>query len=397
MRRALRESESGGACGEMPADGAHGAAGAGKGCGLGCRFLGQLQANVALFHDARRGEQADAAGDKNRLGVAVAEGLELAQPAGQHGSDAVQRQLGMNAQKMLRLAGGQMLFGVEAQAALQLGQAVGGQGKADGEGVAAEAGEEIGAALEGVEKLEAVDGAAGAVGHAVFNADDDGGLGGALDDARGENADDAAVPALAVDHQQAVGGQFRVRRRAGPRWRSARRLRSSRRSRLSRSSLAASSAARAAIAGGKELDDLGGHIHASGGVDARRQAEGDVEAGELPWRQGRGPRRQRARADRRRRDGAVRSDPSAAMTRFSPAAEQRQRWWRWRPSSESWAEFFRGCGPGRAAPAAACASFMRDRRAAEEFFRIAAARLIGIQNGQRVGNGIARPPADDGR
>ena len=109
---------------------------------------------MAILHDARRGEQARAAGDKDRLGVAVAEGFELAQPSGQHGRDAVERQLGVNAQKALGLARGEMLFGVEAQAALELRQRCGGQGKADGEGVAAEAREEIGAAFDGVEQLE---------------------------------------------------------------------------------------------------------------------------------------------------------------------------------------------------------------------------------------------------
>ena len=99
--------------------------------------------------------------------------------------------------------------GVEAQAALEVGQLFCGQRKADGEGVAAEAREEIGAGLDGGEEREAVDGAAGAVGHAVFHADHDGGLGGALDDARGENADDAAMPAVAVDDEQAVGDEVR--------------------------------------------------------------------------------------------------------------------------------------------------------------------------------------------
>jgi hypothetical protein len=138
-------------------------------------------------------------------------------------------------------------FGVEAQAALELGQRVGGQGKADGEGVAAEAREEIGAAFDGVEQLKAVDGAAGAVRHAVFDADHDGRLGGALDDARGENADDAAMPAVAVDDQQAVGGEFGVGGQAGFDGVSAA-ASVSRRSRFRRSSLAASSAARASRA-----------------------------------------------------------------------------------------------------------------------------------------------------
>ena len=168
-------------------------------------LLGKLKADVAFFHDARGGDQAHAASDEDGFGVAVAERLELAQPSGEHGRDAVQRQFGVNAEKTLGLARGQVFVGVEAQAALELGQRGGGQGKADGEGVAAEAGEEIGAALDGVEQVEAVDGAARAVGDAVFNADDDGGLGGALDDARGEDADDAAMPAFAIDDQQAVG------------------------------------------------------------------------------------------------------------------------------------------------------------------------------------------------
>ncbi len=36
------------------------------------------------------------------------------------------------------------------------------------------------------------------------------------------------------------------------------------------------------IAGAEQLDDLGGNVHASGGVDAGSKPEGDVEAGEGP-------------------------------------------------------------------------------------------------------------------
>ncbi len=35
------------------------------------------------------------------------------------------------------------------------------------------------------------------------------------------------------------------------------------------------------VARGEKLDDVGGDVHAAGGVDARRKAEGDIEAGEL--------------------------------------------------------------------------------------------------------------------
>ena len=55
----------------------------------------------------------------------------------------------------------------------------------------------------------------------------------------------------------------------------------SRRSRFSRSSLCGQLRGAMRVARGEKLDDFGGDIHAAGGVDARRQAEGDVEAGEL--------------------------------------------------------------------------------------------------------------------
>ena len=151
----LREAKRGSAGSHVPADCAQRAAGAGPGRGLN-RILRQFQPQVTLFHDARRAQQANAAGDKDRLGVAVAEWLQLAQPANQNIGDAVQGQLGVNVQQLLRLAGGQMLLGVEAQALLQLRQGFGGQGKTHGEGVTAEAREEIGAAFDGVEQLEAV-------------------------------------------------------------------------------------------------------------------------------------------------------------------------------------------------------------------------------------------------
>ncbi len=51
------------------------------------------------------------------------------------------------------------------------------------------------------------DGAAGAVRLAVFMGDDEGRAVGALHDARGENADDTAMPSVAVEHKAAGGGE----------------------------------------------------------------------------------------------------------------------------------------------------------------------------------------------
>ena len=181
----MLEAELHGALGEVPADGADGADGrggsgqrmkrggagpddAGRDACSGQGVLREFQAEVLRLHDARRGEQARGASDEDGLGVAVAEGLELAQPSGENGRDAVERKLGVNAQETLGLARGEVHVGVVAQAALEVGKFFGGKREADGEGVAAEASEEVGAGLDGSEEREAIDGAAGAVGDAFL-------------------------------------------------------------------------------------------------------------------------------------------------------------------------------------------------------------------------------------
>ena len=106
---ALGQPQFRGAEGHVPAHGADRSAGAeshlrGAGWVASGQGLGQVQADVAVFHEAERGQQARVARDKDGLGVAVAQRLQLAQPAGQHGRDAVQRQLGVDAQQALGLA-----------------------------------------------------------------------------------------------------------------------------------------------------------------------------------------------------------------------------------------------------------------------------------------------------
>ena len=70
---------------------------------------------MTRLHDARRFEEARVAGEEERLGIAVAERLELFEPSGEHRRDAVERQLRVNAQQALGLARGQVLLGVDAQ------------------------------------------------------------------------------------------------------------------------------------------------------------------------------------------------------------------------------------------------------------------------------------------
>ena len=109
---------------------------------------------------------------------------------------------------------GEALCGTFGEAALEFRKRCGRQSKSDCEGVAAEAREEIGAGFDRVEQLESIDRAARAVRDAVFNADHERRLGGAFHDARSEDADDSAMPAVAIDDEQARCGKFGIGREA---------------------------------------------------------------------------------------------------------------------------------------------------------------------------------------
>ena len=262
--------------------------------------------------------------------------------------------------------------------------------------MAAEAGEEIGAALEGVEQLESVDGAAGAVGHAVFDADHDGRLGGALDDARGEDADDAAMPAVAIDHQQPVGGEFGVGGEAAfdggerggfgvaalavePLELGGQFLRRGPQSRVVKSSMTseATSMRPAALMRGarrkatsKPVSCFGGGIERGGGKQrAQARAHGLAQL-----------------AQAQRGDDAI---LAAQRHGIGNGGDGRH--------LEKAGQSFLAGADGVAALQHRLRQLERDGRAAERFFRVGAAGLIGIENGERVRERRRRPRAGDGR
>ena len=136
---------------------------------------------------------------------------------------------------------------------------------------------------EGVEQMEAGDGAAGAVSFFRVGGEDEGGTAGAVDDARGEDAEDAAMPLRVIEDEaprRDVGrrGVRRVRSWSSMASRAAASV-ARRRSLLRSSSLVARARARDRVAGKKELDDIGGDIHAACGVDAGCDAKADLRSG----------------------------------------------------------------------------------------------------------------------
>ena len=115
---------------------------------------------MAVFHNARRRDEASIGGEKYGLGVGVTEWFKLAQPSGQHRGDLVKRQFGVDAQFAFGFAPGEALGRTLGEAPLEFGQGFGGECEANGKGVAAKASEEIGAGFDRGEQWKAIDRAA---------------------------------------------------------------------------------------------------------------------------------------------------------------------------------------------------------------------------------------------
>src|SRR6266568_8220712 len=243
------------------------------------RLLGHLEPKMALFHHARCGYEACIPSDKDRLRVAVAQRFQFAQPSCKHRRDAVQRKLSMNAQKTFGLSAGKTLFSTKAQASLQFWDCRCRQCKSHRKSVASKSRKKIGAGLNRIEQLKSVDGSARAVRHTILDADHNCGLGGALYHPRGENANNASMPSIAIDHQQSRSEQFWIG--CQPRFN---------RTECESFSVAALTIeplqlggqflCAAVVARAKELDDVRGDIHSSCRVDSGCEPECNVEAGQ---------------------------------------------------------------------------------------------------------------------
>ena len=109
--RSIGESQFGGSCGHVPA---HSASGSGSG-------VRELETQMAFLHGARRGDEARVSRHEDRLGISVSQGLELAQPAGEDGSDLVEGQFGVDVEVAFRFSLGKAFGSAFSEAALELG------------------------------------------------------------------------------------------------------------------------------------------------------------------------------------------------------------------------------------------------------------------------------------
>ena len=246
--------------------------------------------------------------------------------------------------------------------------------------VAAEAVQHRRARLERRQDVEARDAAARAVGLAVLDRQHDRRPVVGVDQLRGDDADDAAVPALAGDDQHrlradvgigvddlagrgddvllllAAAGVLGVELLG-------------QRLRLGRQRLVVGQQqARRQIGGG----------HAAGGVDPRRDHERDVIG--VDGLAGRARRRRAARAVRRLCGPRVSSSsPSLAMTRFSPTSGTTS-------ASVPMAAILTNAGSQASRPAfwqSACTSFERDADAGQVLVGIPAVGALGVDHRQR--------------
>ena len=153
--------------------------------------------------------------------------------------------------------------------------------------------------------------------------------------------------------------------------------------------MVASSAARCGVAGGEELDDFRGDVHAAGGVDARGEAEGYVEASDLfgGGVEG-GGGEEGAESD---------AGGTAQLTQAEGGDDAVLALERNGVGDGGDGGHFEEAGQGFFAGASGVAAFEdglreleRDGCAAEGFLRIGAAGLVGIEDGERDGYRVVR-------
>uniref|UniRef100_E6QIG2 Uncharacterized protein n=1 Tax=mine drainage metagenome TaxID=410659 RepID=E6QIG2_9ZZZZ len=346
-----------------------------------------LQPNVFFLHHADRGRQAHALRQQDRLGVAVSERFEFFHPSGEYWCDAFEGEFAVDAKRVLGDAPGQFYVGECLDASLHFIQVFRGHGESYGESVSAKAGEKIGAGFDGLEQRETVDGAPRAVGDAVLDAEDECWFGRAFNDARGEDADDAAVPAVASEDEDFFVLQRGVRGEPC--------VNGLKRGSFGGAALGvelfkflSEGCGARLVACGEEFDNLGSNVHAPGGVDARAEAEAEVEAGELTGlgierggseeRFQANARRAMQFADSERGQDAIFAEQRHGV-RYGGDGDHLEKGWKDFCSRAVWI-----------APLQQRLSELEgDSRAAQGFLRVSAFGLVGIEDGQRVRNGIA--------
>ena len=201
--------------GQAEADGIHGGA---RGGGVGFH---EAELEVALAHDAGavgRGQQARRG--KHGVGIAGAEGLELAQLGKKGVGDAAQGQGGGHVHGAHEVLGGERIGHHLLELLLESGHVLHLQGEAGGGAVAPKLVEQRGAGLQGLVHIEAGHRAGRAGGLAVALREDDGGAVVLVEAARGHDAEHALVPVGLVEHGgagvlQALGARNHVQRLLG--------------------------------------------------------------------------------------------------------------------------------------------------------------------------------------
>ena len=192
----------------------------------------------------------------------------------QFGRDLIERQLAVKLELGFEIGRRQVGTGIGIEMLAQPLHISGGHAEADGVGMASETREKLAAGFEGIKQVESRDGAAGTECLFAFTRNNECRARVTLDDARCRNADDAAMPAVAIDHhavrlaQRGLTGEPLLNA-------------------LDDVPLlvlsvgielieASGNFARAfQIFHAEQIDHIARHVHAAGGIQSRRDAEGD--------------------------------------------------------------------------------------------------------------------------
>ncbi len=155
-----------------------------------------VQAEVALFQDVRAADHLDVARLEDRPRVGETERRHRLHPGHDLADQLVQRQDGVEAQSGHQVVRLQALVGQAGHPGPEGGQPAAVQRQPGGLPVSAVAAEQVGAALERPQHVEGRDAAARALDLVAVDRQHDGRLVEVVDELGGDDADDAAMPAL---------------------------------------------------------------------------------------------------------------------------------------------------------------------------------------------------------
>ena len=345
--------------------------------------LPDAKAHVLLFHPHRFSSDLDASRYKHRARISRSKGIERERFECRTVRNLIQIDFGVHKQRGHKIGRSQASRGVSVQLSPELVHVAGWHRDTGGVKMAAEFHEQLGHLFERIEQMKGRDAAAGALRNTVFGgvSQDERGPMKSLYQPRRHNAEHAAVPGVAGEYQRGVvfghrdALTFLQYRFHNLGFRAAA-------VRIECIELLCERAGPVRIRRDKQLDHIRRGRHAAGRIDTRRDLKSNLPRRRRAALAQTGDLQQRAQSFVLHHAQSIQSmlDDDAILTRQRHDVRHRPDGHQLQERLQNSAQFVRG--PVQRLQQS-LRQLERDTDAAKIFFRIGAARLIRIEDGQR--------------